>query len=460
MKISFLLYKKYKIILLINKKLKNDNQMEIKFNKISINLLTKPILSNGFLLACAICLIIIINFSCRLGKPIVSNPATLNNNQDSVRKKLKYINTSFENASQLDWEVDSSGIINLSLIYDHERSSSNRAAGHWYFQIQAEPGCDLTLILKNFDNIWNGRRDIPVSDSTNCLISEDGINWAAIPTDFITGYRLKFQVHMKSDKLYVASVEPYTLSDLEKLKAEISPNPLVAISTIGKTVEGRAIEIIRVGNTDAPYSIFIRARAHSWEPGGNWVLQGLIRSLLQNDGATYLKKYCIYIMPLANKDGVAHGRSRFNSLGKDLNRNWDQEADSNYSPENYALETWLKDMIRKGKKPDLAIDLHNDSEGNLHLSRPNINLTRYLENMKRFETLLYKYTWFTEGAKAAEFRNPGSFGEGLLERYGIDAFVYELNYEWIAGLKKQPFGKDWELLGKQLRDVFFDYFNK
>ena len=440
--------------------MKSDNHVKIKMKNISINLLIKQILSKIFLLVWTPFLILVINLSCRDSKRIVSTPVTLNNNRDSIKTKLKYINTSFENASQLDWEVDSSGVINLSMIYDHERSSSNRAAGHWYFQIQAEPGSDLTLVLKNFDNIWNGRRDIPISDSTNCLISEDGINWAAIPTDFIAGYRLKFQVHMKSDKLYVASVEPYTLSDLEKLKTEISQNALVAISTIGKTVEGRPLEIIRVGNTDAPYRIFIRARAHSWEPGGNWVLQGLIRSLLQNDGATYLKKYCIYIMPLANKDGVAHGRSRFNSLGKDLNRNWNQEADSNYSPENYALEKWLKEMIKKGKKPDLAIDLHNDSEGNIHLSRPNINLTGYLENMKRLETLLYKYTWFTEGAKAAEFRNPGSIGEGLLERYGIDAFVYELNYEWIAGLKKQPFGKDWELLGKQLRDVFLDYFNK
>jgi hypothetical protein len=27
-------------------------------------------------------------------------------------------------------------------------------------------------------------------------------------------------------------------------------------------------------------------------------------------------------------------------------------------------------------------------------------------------------------------------------------------------LKKVPFGKDWEMLGKELRDVFFDYFNR
>ena len=210
------------------------------------------------------------------------------NNQDTIKTKLKYINTSFENASQLDWEIDSAGVINLGLIYDHERSSPNRANGHWYFQIQAEPGADLTLILKNFDNVWNGRKASPVSDSTNCLISEDGINWTAIPTDFITGNRLKFQVHMKGDKLYVASVEPYRLSDLEKLKTEISKNPLVEISTIGKTVEGRPLEIIRVGNPDAHYRVFIRARAHSWEPGGNWVVQGLIRGLLQKDGNSYL----------------------------------------------------------------------------------------------------------------------------------------------------------------------------
>lgn len=408
--------------------------------------------------AFVLCLINIINAPCQVNT--ATSPITpVKTNQDSFRTQLKYINTSFENASQLDWQIDSNGVINLYLIYDHERSSPNRAADHWYFQIQAEPGSDLTLTLNNFDNIWNGRKAIPISDSTNCLISEDGINWVSIPTEFMVGNSLKFKVHMNRDKLYVASVEPYRISDLEKLKTKISHNSLVKITTIGSTVEGRPLEIIRIGFPKAPHTILIRARAHSWEPGGNWVVQGLINSLLQKDGTSYLKKYCVYIMPMANKDGVAHGRSRFNSLGKDLNRNWDLPADSNYAPENYALESWLKAMIRKGEKPELVIDLHNDSEGNLHLSRPNVNLISYLENMKRLETLLFKYTWFTAGAKGADFRNPGSIGEGLLERYGIDACIYELNYEWIAGLKKQPFGKDWELLGKELRDVFFDYFN-
>lgn len=368
---------------------------------------------------------------------------------------LRYIHNAFENASQLDWEVDSAGVVNISLIYDHERSSPNRANGHWHFQLEAERGSDLVLTLINFDNVWNGMKASPVSEKTSCLISGDGINWTAIETEFISENRLRFQVHMDGDRLYVASVEPYRISDLEKFMSKIRSNADVEIIDIGKTVEGRPLEIIRVGNPGAPFRIFLRARAHGWEPGGNWVIHGLINSLLEKDAAHYRSRYCVYIMPMANKDAVANGRTRFNSLGVDLNRQWDTPADPVLAPEKYAFENWLKAMIQQGEKPHLAIDLHNDNGGNLHVNLPTANNTSYTANLKRFEDLLYRYTWFTEGK--SHVKNPGSFGEGLWLRFQIDACVYELNYEWIAGLKKVPFGKDWELLGRQLRDVFLSY---
>ncbi|HQS51855.1 MAG: hypothetical protein B7X75_04780, partial [Sphingobacteriales bacterium 39-40-5] len=96
---------------------------------------------------------------------------------DTVKSSLKYISTNFENASQLDWEVDSLGIVNVSLIYDHERASPNRANGHWHFKLEADSGSEVTLILKNFENVWNGMKGVPVSEKTNCLISKDGKNW-------------------------------------------------------------------------------------------------------------------------------------------------------------------------------------------------------------------------------------------------------------------------------------------
>ena len=35
---------------------------------------------------------------------------------DSAKNKLKFINTAFENASPLDWEVDSNGVVHVNLI--------------------------------------------------------------------------------------------------------------------------------------------------------------------------------------------------------------------------------------------------------------------------------------------------------------------------------------------------------
>ena len=379
---------------------------------------------------------------------------------NSIETGLQYINTSFENASPLYWETDTNGRIHLHLVYDLERSSPNRANGHWHFQLQGKPGSELTLVLHNFENVWNGKPGVPVSDKTICFVSEDGAAWRVLPAKLLEGNALQILVRLEGPALYVARLEPYRLSDLEKLKASIRGNALVEITPIGQTVEGRELEIIRVGQPDAPRRVLLRARAHPWEPGGNWVVEGLIKRLLRgdDDARRWLSRYCVYVMPIANKDGVARGRTRFNSQGKDLNRNWDTPADPRLAPENHALEAWIEAMIRQQRRPDLAIDLHNDAGGNLHVSRPEKDAEAYLARMKRFEELLRRHTWFTEGSTGASFRNPSSLGEGLLERYGITACIHELNANWIAGLQQPASRQNWERYGEQLGRVFYEYF--
>ncbi len=374
---------------------------------------------------------------------------------------LHYINTSCENASPLYWEIDPNGLVHLYLVYDLERSSLNRANGHWLFEIQAVPGTELTLVLHNFDNVWNGRKGSPLDNRTIGFVSDDGKTWRPIPLETTGDNCLRFRVTVRTGSLYAARLEPYRLSDLERFKQKIAGHSLLEITTIGKTVEGRELEIIRVGRMDAPHRILLRARAHPWEPGGSWVVQGLIERLLREDADArrYLDRYCVYVMPMANKDGVARGRTRFNLLGADLNRKWDRSPDPVTNPENHALETWLQSMIREDRTPDLMIDLHNDNSGKLHIGRPDIDLTHYLANMKRFEAALREHTWFTEGSTTASFRNPGSIGEGLLERFGIDACVLELNANWIAGLDDYPSARNWELFGAQFCEALYHYFD-
>jgi len=374
---------------------------------------------------------------------------------------LEFIDTSFENASPVWYEFAPDGTVLVHLLYDHERSSPNRAAGHIHFQLHAKPGSRLTLEFRNLDNVWNGVSGSIARELKTVVISQDGREWQSVPLESLPENRVQLRVEMPGPRLYVARVEPYRPSDLDTFLAGIRTNRLVQVTVIGRTVQGRDLEMIRVGNPQAPFRVFLRARAHAWESGGNWVVEGLVHRLLESeaDARSYLERYCVYILPMANKDGVARGRTRFNLQGADLNRGWDKPADPKLAPENFALEQWLERMMKAGQSPHLALELHNDGNGLLHISRPPVpELPSYLERMATLEQLLRKHTWFTEGSTKESFRNSGTLGDGWLERYHIDAAVHELNCNWIAGLKDYPSAKHWRSYGEKLATVFYEYF--
>lgn len=376
---------------------------------------------------------------------------------------LEFIDTSFENASPVSYDFAPDGTVLIHLLYDRERSSPNRAAGHIHFQLQAKPGSRLALEFKNLDNVWNGVSGSIARELKTVVVSENGRDWKSVSLESLPTNRVQLHVEMPGPRLYVARVEPYRLSDLDRFLDTLRSNPLVQITTLGKTVQGRDLEMIRVGNPRAPFRVFLRARAHAWEPGGNWVVEGLVHRLLREDAEAgkFLGRYCVYILPMANKDGVALGRTRFNVQGKDLNRDWNQPADPLLAPENSALEQWLERMIKAGQAPHLALELHNDGNGQLHVSRPPVpELPRYLERMAALEESLRRHTWFTEGSTKASFRNSGTLGDGWLERYRIDAAVHEFNCNWIAGLKDYPSAKHWRNYGEKLATVFHEYFGR
>jgi hypothetical protein len=233
---------------------------------------------------------------------------------------LDFIDTSIENASPLWYDFVPDGTVEVHLLYDHERSSPNRAAGHFHFLLQAQAGAHLTIEFKNLDNVWNGQPGSVARELKTAVISEDGRNWKSVPLESLPGNRVQLHVRMPGPRLYVARVEPYRLSDLDRLLASIRTNRQVKIQPIGRSVDGRKLEIIRIGNPRAPYRVFVRARAHPWEAGSSWVAEGLVRRLLRGDDRArqYLGRYCVYLLPMANKDGVARGRTRFNLQARTL----------------------------------------------------------------------------------------------------------------------------------------------
>ncbi len=388
-----------------------------------------------------------------------SNYCERDSKDEDKKSGVIYINNKIENGSNLNWDITEDGTVNIYLAYDYERESLNRAFDHWHFLLEAEAGSAITLIFHNFSEIYNGKHITFGTWIMDCVSSPDDQVWSHIPVEWLDGDRMKIEIHMESDSLYLARVEPYRLSNLQDLFLKIQGEEDVKITSIGQTVEGRILNLIQIGDDSAPYRVFIRARAHAWEAGGNWVVEGIIRSLLNESEQdhSYLSKYSVYILPMANMDGVANGVSRFNLNGMDLNRNWNEPADPVLSPENAAVESWLEGMITRGLKPHLAIDFHNDSNGPLFFASSGKHKKTYVKNMKLLESLLRENTWYSEGSS---FSGTESFQQGLMKRYDIQALVFELNAHWIKSLNKKPLSKDWLVLGQQLCPVFDEYFNK
>jgi hypothetical protein len=389
--------------------------------------------------------------------------------QSGEKIKIRFIDYYFENGSPLSWEIQGDTIIKVSLLPDYERESLNRQTDHWNFRLEAEPGAHIKLILsksladvyngKIATNWWNFKNDI------SCYISYDQKKWEVIRTSRLPGFELLVEFNMKAKSVYIARIPPYTISDLENLKSGINKNKLVKIYNIGTTVEKRPLEIIQLGNQSAPHSVVIRARAHPWEAGGNWVVEGLINKYLGKDSKKWSDKFCIYIMPMANKDGVARGMTRFNVSGKDLNRNWEVISDSVLCPEKYYFERFIAGLIKKGYKPDFAIDLHMDDYGSIGPAPHNKNDETFLKNIQLYEKLMRKYTSFSEEVSYSwktdsQVKSFMYFNGGLLTRYGIEAITYEFNANWIRGLNKIPEKEDYIKVGENLNNVFYEYLDE
>jgi hypothetical protein len=376
-----------------------------------------------------------------------------------------FIDTFFENASPLRWEQSGPDTVDLDLVPDHERWSPNCQMTHWHFRICVRPavvGSTLRVRFRPVAGCWNGHPGPALKrDPLTSVVSADGRAWQVLPmqTSPDEGFAKEMRVPLLGPCTHVAHLVPYDDSHLQTTLSELRGHPDVRVCPIGATVEGRALELVEIGAPAAPGQALLRARAHPWETGGSWVLEGLMRQMVSPAAAGIRRRLCVCLLPMANKDGVARGLSRFTVTGFDLNRGWiaGQPHDPALCPENACLQSWLSDRQRQGRLPRLAICLHNDDGGNLHLSHPARDAEGYARRMKRFEELLRALTWFSEGPAHAGSVNAGTFGEGLCDIYGIDALIYELRACFAAGLGRTPMPADWQGLGRDLAFVLDRY---
>lgn len=377
-----------------------------------------------------------------------------------------FIDIFYENASPLRWEQNEDGVLDIDLAPDHERFLPNRQVTHWNFKIEVPPehiGERLRLRFRAVSGCWSGQPNMNfVGARMMSAISCNGSDWEIVASQPAEGEQgsTDVVVTLKGPVTQVAHLVPYTDTMLQQTLQDLHGAEMVRIYPIGSTVEGRPLEMVEVGSRDAAHRVLLRGRAHPWESGGSWVLDGLMRYLALEDSeeaGRIARDLCLCIMPMANKDGVYWGLCRFNVRGADLNRNWTEEGiGPALAPETACLRNWLAAQQGPGK-PELAICLHNDNNGPLIFA--NTEDEGYRRRMEAFENLLRENSWFTEGSIGLSKMPSDTFADGLYHLYGIDAMVYELKALEVEGLGGRPATHlDWMEQGRNLARTLHRYF--
>lgn len=147
---------------------------------------------------------------------------------------------------------------------------------------------------------------------------------------------------------------------------------LVALDTIGQSVEGRELWMLKISDRvhddeEEPRLIYI-ANMHGDEVVGKEMLLRLARELTtsyQTDATlrTLVDNSEIYLMPSMNPDGVM-ARRRFNARGIDLNRDFpDHTSDPVDTPDGRAPETRAVMAFWKAAGFPLALNFHGGAVG-------------------------------------------------------------------------------------------------
>lgn len=192
------------------------------------------------------------------------------------------------------------------------------------------------------------------------VASYDRQYWFRLPTTYKEG-KLTIDVELECESIQIAYFAPYSYERHQDLLAAVQTHPLVTLEHLGETLDKRDLTLVKVSSDEdglvEKRNIWIIARQHPGETMAEWLMEGLLYSLLDSDNTTgrrLLEKANFYIVPNMNPDGSVRGHLRTNAVGTNLNREWESPS-LEKSPEVYHV---LNKMDKTGV--DLFYDVHGD----------------------------------------------------------------------------------------------------
>lgn len=224
----------------------------------------------------------------------------------------------------------------------------------FYFRVSGAKGTDLTCAIANAHEAsypagWKGYQ---------AVMSYDRQSWERIETRY-DDKCLSFRLTPRQDIVYFAYFAPFSQERHQDLLARAAASPHVAVTTLGQTVDGSALDCITYdrATTDNPLPVWFIARQHPGETMAEWFMEGLVNELLTGTNPAVdalCRQARFYLVPNMNPDGSFRGHLRTNAAGVNLNRVW-SDNNPETSPEVYYVR---RHMEKTGVR--FALDVHGD----------------------------------------------------------------------------------------------------
>ena len=233
--------------------------------------------------------------------------------------------------------------VDLEIVQDHASDFFQ----WFYFRVAGAHGRRLTFRILNA-----GQSAYPFGwPGYKTRASTDRQTWRMIDTRYEGGV-LSFDYAIDGELAWFAYFAPYTMEMHHDLIARIAARPGVTHRELGVSLDGQAIDYVRIGS--GPKPVWLYARQHPGESMAEWWMEGALDWLTSDAAAPLLARATVHVVPNMNPDGTRRGHLRTNAAGVNLNREWHAPSAAR-SPEVLCVRDAMDET-----GVAFAIDVHGD----------------------------------------------------------------------------------------------------
>lgn len=218
---------------------------------------------------------------------------------------------------------------------------------YWSFKVSGISGRKITFRFEQ-NNVFT--RFGPAYSLNN------DITWKWYGENRIINNSFSFDFSEKDTVAWFSMTFPYVQKNLEMFLSELQNCNELHAGTLCQSEENRAVELLRFSpdNIAPKFRVLITARHHACESMASYVLEGIVRSILNERDLAFLRENveCM-IIPFIDKDGVENGEQGKNRIPRDHNRDYD-------SVSVHVTTAALRQLVPEWSEGRLvvALDLH------------------------------------------------------------------------------------------------------